>query len=103
MFGMQQAPFNLSRDYLREFCRRHGIVRVSLFGSFLHGTATPDSDLDLLVEFESLNGISLLDLAAMAEELSGRTGRRVDLRTPEDLSRYFRDQVMKEAMPLYAS
>jgi|SRR5579875_1118172 predicted nucleotidyltransferase len=94
----------IDRDVLAEFCRRHHIRRLSLFGSLLKGTARPDSDIDLLVEFEPGKAPGLLELAGMEIELSQRLGgRRVDLRTPEDLSRYFRDDVLRMAEVQYAA
>ena len=89
---------------LDALCRRHRIRRLSLFGSMLHGTARPDSDVDLLVEFEPDARPSLFDLAEIEEELSFLlNGRRVDLRTAEDLSRYFRDEVVTTAQVQYES
>jgi hypothetical protein len=94
----------IDRDVLAEFCRRHHIRRLSLFGSVLKGTARPDSDIDLLVEFEPDKAPGLLELAGMEIELSQSLGgRRVDLRTPEDLSRYFRDDVLRTAEVQYAA
>src|SRR5436190_1260836 len=63
----------------------------------------PGSDLDILVEFEPGRRISLFDLGGMASELSGLLGREVDLRTPQDLSRHFRDDVVRNSRPLYAA
>jgi len=97
-----RLPFK--RDALAALCRRHRIRRLSLFGSALKGTAGPDSDVDLLVEFERGAAPTLLDLADIEQELSALLGgRRVDLRTPEDLSRYFRDEVVREAELQYES
>jgi len=94
----------IDRDALAAFCRRHHIRRLSLFGSVLKGTARPDSDIDLLVEFEPGKAPGLLELAGMEIELSQRLGgRRVDLRTPEDLSRHFRDDVLRTAEVQYAA
>jgi hypothetical protein len=94
----------LERDALASLRRRRRIRRLSLFGSVLKGTAGPDSDVDLLVEFERGAAPSLLDLADIEQELSGLLGgRRVDVRTPEDLSRYFRDEVLREAEVQYES
>jgi predicted nucleotidyltransferase len=85
-------------------CARHQIRRLSLFGSVLKGTARPDSDVDLLVEFEPGAKPSLLDMATIEEELSALLGgRHVDLRTAQDLSRYFRDEVVREAEPQYVA
>ena len=89
---------------LARVCARHRIRRLSLFGSVLKGTARPDSDVDLLVEFEPDARPSLLDMATIEEELSALLGgRRVDLRTAQDLSRYFRDEVLREAEPQYVA
>jgi predicted nucleotidyltransferase len=94
----------ISDAELARFCGRHGIRRLSVFGSVLKGTARPDSDVDLLVEFEPTARPSLLDMATIEEELSRLLGgRRVDLRTPQDLSRYFRDEVVREAEPQYVA
>ncbi len=89
---------------LAELCRRHRIRKLSLFGSQLKGTARPDSDVDLLVEFERDAQISLLDMARIEIELSPLLGgRKVDLRTAQDLSRYFRDEVVRSAEPQYVA
>jgi uncharacterized protein len=89
---------------LAELCRRNGIRRLSLFGSVLKGADRPDSDIDLLVEFEPDNVPGLLGMAAIEAELSDLLGgRRVDLRTPQELSRYFRDEVMREAEVQFAA
>jgi hypothetical protein len=98
------ALLPLERNMLADFCRRRRIRRLSLFGSVLKGTAGPDSDVDLLVEFERGAKPSLLDLADIEQEISSMLGgRRVDVRTPEDLSRYFRDEVLREAEVQYES
>ncbi len=89
---------------LAELCRRNGIRRLSLFGSVLKGTARPDSDVDLLVEFEKSATPSLFDMVRIESELSAMLdGRRVDLRTAAELSRYFRDQVVGEAQAQYVA
>ena len=89
---------------LAEICQRHGIRRLSLFGSTLRGTDRPDSDVDLLVEFQPEKTPGLLGLAHIELELSALlSGRKVDLRTPEDLSRYFRDDVTRTAEVQYAA
>ena len=92
------------RNDLAELCRRHFIRRLSLFGSALDGTAGPGGDADLLVEFEPEARPSLLDLAGIEIELSELLGgRRVDLRTARELSRYFRDEVVRAAEVRYAA
>ncbi|MPZ34967.1 MAG: nucleotidyltransferase [Rhodospirillales bacterium] len=89
---------------LGAFCRRYHIQRLALFGSTLKGTAHPGSDLDLLVEFKPGNEPGLIKLAGMEGELSAMLdNRRVDLRTAEDLSRHFRDEVMRTAEIQYAA
>jgi len=89
----------LSYDHetLKELCKRHRIRRLSLFGSVLKGTDRPDSDVDLLVEFLPGSTPGLLGLAAIEADLSRFLGRRVDLRTPQDLSRHFRTEVTRLA------
>ena len=97
----QRLP--VDSDALARVCRRHHIRRLSLFGSVLAGTDRPDSDVDLLVEFEPGKEPGLLALAGIEAELSALLGgRRVDLRTAQDLSRYFRDEVMRVAEVQYA-
>ena len=94
----------LKSDALAALCRRHRIRKLSLFGSALKGVARPDSDVDFLVEFEPAATPSLFDLADIERELSTLLGgRRVDVRTPQDLSRYFRDEVIREAEVQYES
>lgn len=98
-------PVNLfeDRDALTALCRHHHIRRLSLFGSTIRGDARSDSDVDLLVEFEPEHLPGLFALAGIEEELSGLLGgRRVDLRTADDLSRHFRDEVVREAQVQYA-
>jgi predicted nucleotidyltransferase len=97
-----RLPFN--RDALAALCQRHHIRRLSLFGSVLTGAARPDSDVDLIVEFVPGKEPGLLGLAAIEIELSRLLGGRpVDLRTPQDLSRYFRDDVLRAAEVQYAT
>lgn len=86
---------------MREFCERNYIRRLSLFGSVLTERFRPESDVDVLVEFDPEHIPGLLKLAGMEIELSEKLGRKVDLRTPEDLSRYFRDEVVSSALLQY--
>lgn len=85
------------------FCRRHAIRRLAIFGSALRADFREDSDVDVLVEFEQRRTPGLLRLAAMELELGDLLGREVELRTYEDLSRHFRDQVQASAEELYAA
>ena len=82
---------------LETFCRRYHITRMSLFGSALRDELKPGSDVDILVEFDKYHMPGLFDISRMEIALSETIGRKVDLRTPEDLSRYFRDDVVKTA------
>lgn len=95
------ARIPIDRSKVESFCRRHHILKLSLFGSVLRDDFGPESDVDVLVEFEAgrTPGFAFFDLQ---EELSGILGRRVDLHTPGSLSRYFRDKVMDEALVQYA-
>jgi len=89
---------------LTDVCRRHHIRRLSLFGSTLKGAARPDSDVDLLVEFEPGKTPGLLGMAQIELDLSPLVdGRKVDLRTKADLSRHFRDEVARTAEVRYAA
>lgn len=93
----------LPKDKLADFCHRNHIRKLSLFGSALRDDFGPESDIDLLVEFEPGREPGLIRLAALERELSEMLdGRTVDLRTAEDLSRYFRNQVIAEAEVQYA-
>jgi predicted nucleotidyltransferase len=86
---------------LVEFCERHHVRKLALFGSILTEHFRPDSDVDILVDFEPESRATYFDLVGMEEELSEMLGRRVDLRTPRELSRYFRDQVVASAAVQY--
>lgn len=98
---MKRLPIEPST--LATFCEANGIRKLSLFGSQLHGTARHDSDVDLLVEFYPDRIPGLFKIVEMEFELSNMLGgKRVDLRTPEDLSRYFRQTVIQEAAEQYA-
>jgi predicted nucleotidyltransferase len=91
----------LTTEDIAAFCRRNHIRRLSLFGSRLRGEHRPDSDVDLLVEFEEGRKPGLIGLARMERGLSALLGRKADLRTLEELSPYFRDQVTASAEVQY--
>ena len=94
----------IPKDKITDFCRRNHIRKLSLFGSVLRDDFRPDSDVDVLVEFEPGHEPGFIRLAGMELELSELLGARpVDLRTPEDLSRYFREDVMAKAEVQYAA
>lgn len=96
------ARIPIDRERIAAFCRRNGIRRLALFGSVLREDFTAGSDIDVLVEFEPdrVPGFAFFDLQ---EELSGILGRTVDLHTPASLSRYFREDVLREAEPWYVA
>ncbi len=96
------ARITVDQEKIREFCSKHRIRRLSLFGSVLREDFGPESDVDVLVEFEPGHVPGLLRIARMERELSEFVGgRRVDLRTPQDLSRYFREDVLAEVEVQY--
>ncbi len=93
----------INKAGIADFCRRHHIVRLAIFGSALRDDFRPDSDVDVLVDFEPGHVPGFFRFFDMEEELSALfEGRKVDLRTPEDLSRYFRDRVVAQAEVQYA-
>ena len=93
---------DLPKEKIADFCRRHHIRKLAVFGSALREDFCPDSDLDVLVEFDPGHTPGLIKLAGMELEFSALVGgRKVDMNTPLCLSRYFRDEVLAEAEPLY--
>lgn len=98
-----KAKLSVPRETLAAFCVEQGIRRLSIFGSALRSDFRPDSDIDVLVEFEPERIPGLLGIARIERALSLLfDGRKVDLRTPEDLSRYFRHSVVEESEVQYA-
>ena len=93
----------IDKDQVAAFCRKHHIRKLALYGSVLRSDFHDDSDVDVLVEFDPAHIPGLMALAEMEEELSGIIGRKADMRTPEDLSRYFRDEVVHTALVQYAA
>ena len=98
---MRQKQVNLTKDQISNFCERNYIRKFALYGSILTDDFRADSDVDVLVEFEPDQPIGLMAVARIERELSELVGRQVDLRTPQDLSKYFRDKVVSEAEVLY--
>lgn len=99
---MSSHPLSIDRAALSEFCERHHIARLALFGSVIRDDFRPESDIDVLVEFQPGTRVGLAFIR-MQDELSAVLGRTVDLHTPASLSKYFRDQVLREAEPLYVA
>ena len=91
----------IPKDKLADFCKRNHISRLSVFGSSVRGESRPDSDIDILVEFERDKTPGLFALVKMEMELTEMLNRKVDMRTAEDLSRYFRDEVVRNAQLQY--
>lgn len=99
--NIQGVTFQM--DQIAEICRRYGAAKLSLFGSILRDDFCDSSDVDLLVEFLPTTRIGLIGVAKMETELSQAIGRRVDLRSPADLSKYFRDEVVASARLIHAA
>lgn len=99
---MSHAQIPIPREQIADFCRRHHVRRLSLFGSVLRSDFRPDSDVDVLVEFE-MGFVPGLAFFGMQEELSAILGQRVDLNTPGFLSSTFRDEALREAEEQYVA
>jgi predicted nucleotidyltransferase len=101
---MSAVAIEIRKDQIADFCRRNGIQKLSLFGSVLTSRFLPVSDVDVLVEFEPGHRVGYLGMAALERELSALfDGRKIDLRTPLELSKYFRDEVLRSAAVQYAA
>ena len=101
--NMSQAiALDLPLEKIRAYCATQPIERLSLFGSALRGELTPESDVDLLVEYLPEARISLFDMGGHFMDLCEITGRRVDLCTPDGLNAYIRDEIIKSARLVYA-
>jgi uncharacterized protein len=92
----------ITEEKLEKFCRKNHITKLAVFGSALRNELKPESDIDILVEFDKNHIPGLFELAGMEIELEGMLGRQVDLRTPSELSRYFREEVLEKAREEYA-
>lgn len=100
---MSPLPIHLPIAEIADFCRRHRIARLSLFGSVLRDDFSANSDVDVLVEFLPGMTLGFIGFAGLQMELSRILGHAVDLKTPSDLSGYFRDEVLREARLLHAA
>lgn len=101
---MLNSKLELPKGKIAKFCQRNHIRKLSLFGSALRDDFSPESDIDFLVEFEEGSIPGLIGISRMERELSRiLSGRKVDLRTPEDLSKYFRQEVLALAKVQYAA
>ena len=96
-----KAQITFPKEKIAEFCHKHHIKKLAIFGSVLRSDFRDDSDIDVLVEFEP-GKVPGLEFFSMQDELSEILGRKVDLNTPQCLSRYFRAKVLQEAEVQYA-
>ena len=96
-------PIEVDRDLIAEFCRKHHLTKFAFFGSLLSDRFGPDSDIDVLFDYDQNYSMTLFRVVRMEREISDLLGRKVDMRTAEDLSRYFRDEVVQNALVQYAA
>ncbi|MCF6287095.1 MAG: nucleotidyltransferase domain-containing protein [Candidatus Hydrogenedentes bacterium] len=96
-------PIEIDVEQITAFCKTRHLTKLAFFGSVLTDRFGPDSDVDVLFEYDSKHVPTLFDVAAMERELSGILGRKADMRTPKDRSRYFRDEVVRKALVQYAA
>ena len=92
-----QIPKNL----IAKFCKTHHIIKLALFGSVLTDHFSEKSDVDILVEFDPQHTPGLFAIVEMKEELSQNLGREIDFRTPEDISKFFRNDIIEHSYLLY--
>ncbi|MGA8163467.1 MAG: nucleotidyltransferase family protein [Waddliaceae bacterium] len=98
---MKEPAIPINRDKIGSFCKKYHIVTLALFGSILTSHFGPKSDVDILVCFDIKHIPNLFDLVDMESELSTIVVRNVDLKTPNDLSPYFRDEILSNAKTIY--
>lgn len=98
-----KLPIQVDKERISDFCRRHHLTRLAFFGSVLTDRFGPQSDVDVLFEYHPDHVPTLFDVVEMERELSEILGRTVDMRTPADLSHFFRDEVVRTALVQYAA
>jgi len=98
---MRKLSYPLNKKKISSFCKKHHITFLALFGSILTPQFKPSSDIDILIKFEKKHIPTLFDLVDMETELTSIMGRQVDLKTPNDLSPYFRNDVLAKAEIIY--
>ena len=98
-----EPSITFDKENIAAFCVKHHIIKLALFGSVLTERFREDSDVDVLVEFDPDHGPNLIDVVRMERELSEMFGRKADMRTAEDLSRLFREEVVRTALVQYAA
>jgi predicted nucleotidyltransferase len=98
---MMPLPIPINDKKIDAYCKKHHITYLALFGSILTSHFSPSSDVDILVKFDKRYIPGLFRIFDIQEELSAIVGREVDLKTPNSLSRYFREEVLSKAQVLY--
>lgn len=98
-----KLPIQVDKHQIETFCTKHQITKFSFFGSILTDRFGPESDIDVLVEFDPAQIVTLFDMVDVEHELSELLRRKVDLRTPGDISHFFRDEVLRAAQLQYAA
>ncbi|MDE3046213.1 MAG: nucleotidyltransferase domain-containing protein [Verrucomicrobiota bacterium] len=97
----KKPHIKISKSWVERFCKAHHIIKLAFFGSVLTDHFSTTSDVDILVEFDPRHVPGLFSIVEMKEELSREIGREVDLRTPEDISKLFRDEVIQQSYLVY--
>ena len=100
---MRIGSLEIDDAKLAELCGRYQVAELALFGSAARGESRPDSDIDLLVQFQPSAQIGLLDYAGLMLDLAALLGRKVDLVSKNGLKPFIRDSILSEARPLYAA
>ena len=98
-----ELPIEIDPKAIADFCRQHHLIKLALFGSILTDRFGPDSDMDILFDYDPDNVPTLFDVVGMERELGKMLGRKVDMRTAADLSQFFRDEVVRTALIQYAA
>jgi uncharacterized protein len=98
-----EPRITIDKGRIADFCRKHHLTKLALFGSVLTDRFGPDSDVDVLFEYDQQHIPSLFEVVRMERELSEILGYKADMRTAEDLSKYFRDEVVRAALVQYAA
>lgn len=98
---MDRLPISIPSEQLTRFCQQNSIKRLALFGSVLRRDFRPESDVDVLVEFEAGAQVGLMRLSDLEMQLTSILGHKVDLNTAGFLSRHFVNEVLSEAVPIY--
>lgn len=99
--SLKKPKFEISKTWIAKFCETHHIIKLALFGSVLSDHFSASSDIDILVEFDPHHIPGLFGMSEMQQELSKTFGREVDLRTPEDISKLFRKDVIEQSYLMY--